>query len=315
MSRPKVLGEGSSILRWSRAVIHRLAQKIKEGTKFFVDHGENTNSHDGRNAVGQVLTSFVKDIGGKLSNIIIGHFPDKESVNNADVCSMEADIETNGDYVDDVDNVTGVALGNSNVDSPAFPGAVRLNMVQCFDNDNTDDKKQSGRGDQKMPEKITFQDVKNAVKEMNIFPRQLYTVEDLQNDNTFGKIFAENSTLKAETERLTKENETLNNTSKEAIRATEVQKANGVIEKMMSEGFSDKQRTFIKNRFKPETLEKLDENSLKEHLENEKKVFAETAKLFGSDETVNTDTGAGGSDNDDSTSESMEEKALKAIGV
>jgi regulator of replication initiation timing len=313
MSRPKVLGEGSSILKWSRAVIHRLSQKIKEGTKFFIDHGDNTNSHDGRRSVGEVLTSFVKDIGGKLSNIIIGHFPDKESVNNADVCSMEADIETNGEYVDDVDNVTGVALGNSNVDSPAFPGAFRLNAIQCFDNDNTDDNKNNpGRGDQ--PMKITFHDIKNAIKEMNIFPWQLYTVEDLKNDKNFGKIFEENSTLKAETERLTKEFDSLSEKNKEAIRATEVQKAKDTIEKMMSDGFTDKQKTFIKGRFKPEMLEKLDENSLKDHLENEKKVFSETAKLFGSGETVNTDKSSDGDSTDDA-SKSMEEKALEAMGV
>ncbi len=79
------------MLKWPRAVIRRLAEKITEGTKFFIGHG-NTNAHEGRESVGEVIASFVKEISGRLSHIIIGHFPNSESVKEMDVCSMEANI-------------------------------------------------------------------------------------------------------------------------------------------------------------------------------------------------------------------------------
>jgi regulator of replication initiation timing len=300
------LGENPTILTWSKAVIRRLADKIKNGTKFFINHGEKTNSHDGRKSVGEVLTSFVKDIGGRLSNVIIGHFPDADIVRNKDVCSMEADIYTNNDYVDDVDQVTAVALGNSNVESPAFPGAFRLNTVQCF---GTEDKKQEG--DKDMP--ISFQDVKKAVSEMNIRPRQLFSTDDLKDDREFGKVFEKNSTLQAENERLKKQSEDLEKSSKEAIRFNEISKAKNKIDTLMKEGFTDVQRKFIKGRFKPENLEGLSDDDLNKHLENEKKVFAETAKLFGSEVVDQTTKSNKGSSGESETT--LEDEALKIIGV
>ena len=307
-SRPKVLGEGNQNLKWPRAVIRRISEKIKEGTKFFLGHGE-TNAQEGRESVGEILSSFVKEIGGRLSHIIIGHFPDEEKVKNMDVCSMEADIYTDDENtVGDVNEISGIALASSDTENPAFPGAIRLATVQCFD---IDKKTREGN---KMPEKpLTFEEVRAAVKSMNIYAWQLYSLEEMKNDKTYGKLFDDNDTLKAENERLKKESTEIETMNKEAVRQLDVTKAKEKLETHM-EDLTDKQKKFIVGRFKPESLEKLDDDGIKEFVENSKKEFAETAKLFGTEVITDTKPGEKGSEEEEGD-KTMTEKALKELGV
>lgn len=312
VSRPRVVGEGQQSLKWPRAVIQRLMEKIKQGTKFFLGHG-STNDHDGRETVGEVLASFVKEIGGRLSNIIVGHFPDGAKVQAMDVCSMEADVHVDGDVVGDVNDVTGVALGNSNKESPAFPGALRLRMLQCFD------KKVEATEPGEGAKQVTFEEVRKAIKDLNIHPWQVFSVEDMKNDRSFGKLFEDNARLSAENERLTKENSEISERSKEALRKSEVAEATKKLDTMLSEGFTDKQRTFIRKQFDPERVSDLTDEGLKSFVENGKKEYAETARLFGVAEDSSKQNG--GSDKSsssavgDSETADMEEEALKLIGV
>ena len=309
-SRPKVLGEGNQNLKWPRAVIRRISEKIKEGTKFFLGHGE-TNAQEGRKSVGEILSSFVKEIGGRLSHIIIGHFPDEEKVKDMDVCSMEADIHIdNENVVGDVNEISGIALASSDTENPAFPGAIRLATVQCFD---IEVKNREGN---KMPEPtvLTFEQVRAAVKSMNIYAWQLYSLEEMKNDKTYGKLFDDNDTLKAENERLKKESTEIETKSKEAVRQLDVTNAKGKLETFM-EDLTDKQKKFIVGRFKPESLEKLDDDGIKEFVENSKKEFAETAKLFGTEVITDTKPGDKGSGSEDEEDKTMAEKALKELGV
>jgi len=304
MSWPKVLGEGKQNLKWPRAVIQKIAEKIKEGTKFFLGHGE-TNAQEGRESVGEILASFVKEIGGCLSHIVIGHFPNEEKVKNMDVCSMEADIYTdNENIVGDVNEISGIALASSDKENPAFPGAFRLGAVQCF---NGDKKKKENN------HMITFEEVKTAVREMNIAPHRLYEVEDIKDDKTFSKIITENETLKTENEKLKKESTDIETKSKEAIRKLDETKAKETLDTFM-EDLTDKQKTFIAKEFKPELLEKLDDEGIKEFVENAKKEFTETAKLFGSTETITPKSKETGNKEEDED-KTMADKALTELGV
>lgn len=311
ISQPKILNEKSTPLKWTKAIIHRLADKIKAGVKFFIDHGNNTNSHDGRKSVGEILSSFVKNIHGKLSNVIIGHFPNAEEVKNADVCSMEADIDTIQDVVDDINEVSGIALGNSNNVNPAFPGAIRLGLIQCFNTENN-----SGEGETKMGEevKITFDMVKKAVKDMNIFPWQLYTEEDMKRDKVFGKIYTTNTALTTENEKLKTDLKDATEKGSEAIKKQEIAEAGKKLDSLMQEGYTDKQKTFIKNAFDPAGLKDLEETTLKEFLEKGKKDFAAQAKFFGADSSQSNEEIKTGDENK-TADESIEEQALKVLGV
>lgn len=288
-------------------MIRRIAEKIKDGTKFFLGHGDNTNAHQGRQSVGEVVSSFVKEIGGRLSHIIIGHFPDENKVRDMDVCSMEADVYTDTDnLVGDINEISGIALGSSDVENPAFPGAFRLGTVQCFDDEG---EKNKSRKEKIMA--LTFEEVKEAVRSMNIHPWQLYSIDDIKNDRIFSKSFTELESLRNENVTLKKEKGEIEEKSKEAIRQADVVKAKSQLDTHM-EDLTDKQKKFITKRFDPTTMEDLSENGLKKFVEDSKKEFAETAKLFGDQETVVKDSGSG---EEETSSGSMEEEALKTLGV
>jgi len=282
-SRPRVIGQGTQMLKWPRAVIRTLSDKIKIGIKFFVGHGTD-NSNIDRESVGEVLSSFTKEIRGRLSNIIIGWFPNKEKVQAMDTCSMEADVHTDEEFiVGDINEVTGIALGNSQQDHPAFPGALRLSMVQCF----IESKSKPGEGVNAMPEEkveVTFQMVEEGIRKLNIFPWQVFDLEKFKADKVLGKIFTENATLKADNERLSKENKEVTEKSVEAVRKSEVVEAQEKLDTILKEGFTDKQKQFIKADFKPGDIKDLSEQGLKNYVEEGKKKFAEQAKLFGVEE-------------------------------
>jgi hypothetical protein len=284
-------------------VIRTIAEKIKEGTKFFLGHGE-TNDHAGRESVGEIVSSFVKEIGGRLSHIIVGHFPNAEKVQDMDVCSMEADVYTDPEnIVGDVNEISGIALGSSDKENPAFPGALRLGTVQCFG----ETKKN------KETEIMNFEEVRKAVREMNIYPRQLFSLDDIKNDREFGKLFTDNETLKTENEKLTKEKKEIGDKSAEAIRSLDVSNANKKLETFLVD-LTDKQKSFITKRFNPENVENLTDEGLKEFVENTKKEFAETAKLFGASESEDVPGDKGGNGDKDSSG-TMEEQALKELEV
>lgn len=296
------------ILRWPRAVIHRLAEKVKAGTKFFIGHGK-TNDHDGRETVGEVVASFVKEIGGKLSNIIIGHFPDEEKVKALDTCSMEADIHTDPEnIVGDINEVSGIALGNSNVDHPAFPGAMRLAMVQCFVDTEKKEKEEIT---------MTFEEVRKAVRELNIFPWQLFTLEDMKADKNYGKLFVENDSLKTDIEKLKTENKEISQKHTDAVKTANSAQAQERLDAMLKEGVTDKQRKFIKSRFGKD--QDVSEEGIKKFIENSKKEYAETAKLFGPDEKPGSTEKKTESKNNTGESskgeKTVEEEALELMGV
>ena len=297
------------MLSWTKKIIQNLAQKIKEGTKFFIGHNED-NSHENRSAVGEVLTSFIKDIKGKLSNVIIGYFPESEKVNNLDVCSMEAEIGTDeNNNVVNIDNVSGIALGSSNEDSPAFPGARRLSMVQCFAKEKIEpENKKPGEGDKQM----TFEDIKKAIREMNVHPWQIFSLEDMKNDRVFGKVFDDNTALKKSTEELKTQYEELKTKNSEVEKTLNLGKSKQMLEDALKEGFTDKQVKFIENRFNPESLDEVNKENINKYIENAKKEFADTARLFGVEGNSNVDNNNNASNNENKT---PEEEALELMGV
>jgi hypothetical protein len=284
-SHPRVIGEGHKLLRWPRAVIKRLAENVKAGTKFFDRHNKD-NSHEGRVSLGEIVGSFTRMVGDKLQAIAIGVL--EQARPDLDICSVEAEVHVNDDgLVGDVEEVSGVALSSSNVDSPAFPGAQRLAVLQCFDQpaDTSGEHKDSretgkpGEGDEKM--EVKMEDVKAFIRDHNVFPRQLFNIEDLKNDREFGPVLKEGVDAKAELLATKTKLETVEKASTEAIRKASEASAKDQFEKLIPTGATPKQKAFYLKRFDPSKLEKLDEVSLKAYIENEAKEYADYAKTFG----------------------------------
>lgn len=159
---------------------------------------------------------------------------------------------------------------------------------------------------------MTFAEVQKAVQDMNILPSQLYNIEQVKDDRKFSTEFEKLSTLEAENQRLTKEKEELESTSKDAIKKTQLNEARGLLDESMKEGFTDKQREFIKKRFNPDNMEDLSKDAIGKFVENETKAYSEYARLF-TDGDDGDDKGkeGGGKPNNQSTEDPVAELMKK----
>ena len=135
-ARGYLVGVGNVVKRWFKSAVERLHGKISAGIKLFHGHSE-TNETEGRIPIGEVAGKLIKDIDDRLSTIVACWiYPDYRNL-PLDVASIEADVdldqsEEEGLYVADVGAVTGIALGNSAVETPGFPGATLLGQIQAF---------------------------------------------------------------------------------------------------------------------------------------------------------------------------------------
>jgi len=171
-------GLGTGILTWIQAAVRAIADKLEIGTAVFDRHNPDTNSHVGRIQIGEVVGKAVKKIGERLNTLaaiyVYPHFKSRP----LDIASFEAEIEFGHDerraWPTNIRNVSGIALGNSGIDSPGFPGATLLGAVQAY--------VQAFAGEMG-EKKMNQSDVKAAVKELGLSPSDLFSVEDVVADS------------------------------------------------------------------------------------------------------------------------------------
>ena len=97
-----------------------------------------------------------------------------------DVASIEANVMLNDDrdrgvYDADVEDITGVALGNSAVNRPGFPGATLLSQLQAFANQSQFQHQGGGT-------MTTISEVRDFIKAENLKPSDIYGLGDLTKD-------------------------------------------------------------------------------------------------------------------------------------
>lgn len=180
-SSGRVVGIGKVIKKWARAAIEKLTEKLTVGTKIFHMHG-STNEQEGRKPIGEIVGKTLSDVADKLSSIAIAYiYPDYRDI-PLDVASIEADIrlpEKIGPTAKisdvDVEEITGIALGNSAIVKPGFAGATLLASLQEFA-DNVDRDKRSKGGDI-----MTLDEIKTAIKEGR------YRLSDCYGDDEISK--------------------------------------------------------------------------------------------------------------------------------
>ncbi len=177
--RPTIVGIGQTIQRWFRGAVQALGQKLNIGTKVFDGH-EQTNAHDGRTAVGEVIGKTIEKVKDTISAIAVTYiYPQFKDI-PFDVASIEADLSVPANMrafeVDEPDvlAITGIALGNSAIDMPAFPGATLQAALQAFAEPQT---RTQGGGGMK-----TLDEVKAAIQEGRFLPSQLFDGEVLVSD-------------------------------------------------------------------------------------------------------------------------------------
>lgn len=281
-SKPRVIGEGSKEISWTKKAIQSLKSAFQKGIKFFRGHNQD-NTTDNRESLGELVAVYEKEIDGILHSIGIGYFPKKDEVKDMNVCSIEADvnlIEQAGRYIaDKIEKLTGIALGNSMQETPAFAGAKVIGEIQAFENTG-------------LEKTMTFDEVKKAIKELNIFPHQIYSDSELKSDNVFGKVFSDYETLKKEHETkvgaLEKEKSEI--TEKFGILQKEVLKttANQRLSNYLKENnitMTEKEKKVVDSMFSKN--EDYTDDGLKKFVENARSQYKELAKLgVIQDETV-----------------------------
>jgi len=191
-STGKVVGMGRVIKKWAHSAVENINKKLAIGTKIFHMHGQ-TNEHDGRKPIGEVVGKTLSDIAGRLSSIAIAYiFPEFRDV-PLDVASIEADInmpETvnpNARAVDvDVEEITGIALGNSEIVKPGFAGAQLLASLQEFA-DNASHEKPPKEGEKPM----TKEEIRQAIRDLKLNPSDLFGSKEMSDDPIVQEVIRE----------------------------------------------------------------------------------------------------------------------------
>ena len=269
-SNPRSVGEtDSQSIAWPRRAIESAKNVLKKGLQFFGGHNAD-NSTNGRKALAEFVGRLAKDVGGRLHEIVIGYFPDKENAKKYDVCSVEADIDTTEipgsmTIAEKFERITGIALGNSAHDTPAFAGAKKLLSVQCFEGGKPSKKTIQGTENPSGGNPMTFEELRAQAKAMNVHPSQLYSLEEIKADRTFSAVFDERDLLKTENEGLKKTGET--STKKLADQEKQILRndAKTRLDSFIPENATEGQKAFIAKKVKSkfDKLEDLTDDGLK----------------------------------------------------
>lgn len=301
ISMPTILGEKAKPIHWLKRAVQSIKTAALKGVKFFKGHNDD-NSTSGRRELGEVIHSFEKEIEGKLHHVVISYHPPdvREEVKQYDICSQEAEwdfFEVAGNLVADaVGKITGIALGSSDKEEPAFSGARRLGLMQAFGADNSDKNK----GGQEMPidlTTVTFNDLIVEVKRRNTFPSQIYTLDEIKADRIVKPAFDEAEALKGqltakdnEIKQLKTNQETLN---KQTQQSTAKQRwmnllTNGDVK------LTDLQKKYAEENFKEDQIPDLTDDGLKKFRDSLLSAYQKNAAFFGSGKEPETHTNQGG---------------------
>jgi len=136
-SRGKIIGVGNVVKKWAAEVIRKLHDKIAVGLEMFLGHGRSNEVDPSRTVVGRVVAKRLLEIAGRTSSVVIAYIDPKFSAMPLDVCSIEAgvdlEVDRNGVMIaNEVGSVSGIALGNSSVDTPGFSFATIQGALQAF---------------------------------------------------------------------------------------------------------------------------------------------------------------------------------------
>lgn len=255
---PTIIGEGPKPISWTKKAIQSLKNIVTKGIKFFLGHNKD-NSTEGREELGEVVADTQQEIDGILHHIVVGYFPDKEKVIETDICSQEADwdlFETGKNYIaDKITKLTGIALGNSEYEQPAFKGAKRLGMIQAFENDGDTINKNKGVHDMDLSAidyTIIAEELKRRVVGRNLKPSQIFSLDDIKADKDCDSIFRETEQGNVKIKELEDKIKTLEDDKITLGTQVQVSTASKRFDKLIDNQvapLTEKQKAFIKSSF------------------------------------------------------------------
>lgn len=292
------VGFGKVVKNWFKDAIGKLSRKIYPGLSLFYNHAETNEPDEDRREIGEVAGSRAQDVKGKFSAVIAAYIYPEYKKLTLDIASVEVDVFIDDSGVDEihavnVDDVTGIALGNSAVDSPGFPGATLLGELQAFAGQS-----QSNKGGRDVD--ITISDVKDFIKADKVKPSDLFGNDALTSD-PFVKGYVEDERKDASSGEYghRKRHETKFDSDREEWEKKEKAQAEE-IKKLKTEGakikavdlfntkvkerkLDKKQTKFIEQKrtdFEPEDLENLDKE-VDKFMDGKLEEYKKTADIFG----------------------------------
>lgn len=297
----------SKAFHYMKDVIVGLADKLVFGTPIFQDHG-STNSHAGREQIGEVVGKAVRNVAGKISALAAIYLYPQHREKNLDVASIEADIvyEPKGDREADVlevSEVSGIAVSSSDIAKPAFPGATLLGVVQAFT--------KQGEG-QHM--KMTIEELKAAIKEAGAKITDIFAADEIvssepaqkakQTDHEHARRLEKQLGEEREKIRdLTKSVEDANGKIKTLNEKVSTSTVRSIFDTSATKRkLSDKEKAFIEKNvgsFKSDKEGADLEQDFERFMDAQVKAYEETAKLFGIDPKA---AGAGSGSNNQGAS-------------
>ena len=179
ISTGSIEGKGAAVKHWPPAAVAKLAQRMNESpAPVFLGHGGSDRPRYG------TVVSGIAENGEALA---VGYIEGSTGSNKAvadrvragelDTNSIEADLvlQVNEDgslVVEDVEAVTGLALGDSRFNKPGFAGARVLVAVQEFEDDEKDKN-------HNQEEPVKLSEITAAIREGGFRPDQVFDKDSL----------------------------------------------------------------------------------------------------------------------------------------
>lgn len=291
-------GIGTKTFTWIQAAVQWISDKLRIGTPVFDRHDPNTNSHEGRVQIGEVVGRMTKTIGDRFNTLAAIHVLPQFKSRPLDVASIEAEIEFDHDdhqaWPTNIANVSGVALSSSDTDQPGFPGATLLQTVQAY-------VVQAFEGE-KGEIKMNQSDVKKAAIELEMKPSDIFGIDDIMSDNTVTtKVKKDNENLYNNSDRFKQERDKARETvttlegkvadsEKKILQHEILSKSTTIIEAVLADParkLDDRAKVFIKRNLGSFASTAENEDALKVDVEkfvdSTVTEYAEVAKVFGVD--------------------------------
>lgn len=297
-------GIGKKTFTWIQAAVQWISDKLNIGTAVFNKHNPDSNSHAGREQIGEVVGKAVRHIGDRLNTLAAIYIKPQFKSRPLDVASIEAEIEYAQDgsqaWPTGIKNVSGVALGTAGIDNPGFPGATLLGAVQAY---------VQAFGSELKEKPMNLSEVKQAVKDLGLNPSQVFEVDDIINDSKVAEkvkedkkdVFSMSERIRQERDEARDKIAKLENEkadSDKKLQQFQMQsKSSTFIDTLLTDRkLDDKAKAYVKRNLKNFTTTATDEDGLKSELgtfvDNSNKEYQELAKnVFGVDTTKTNDTG------------------------
>jgi hypothetical protein len=215
LSKSYIIGMGNKVLRWFNKTVKAIHNSVKIGTKAFYNHIKDSISHVDREEVGHLVGKYYEEDEDGTANAygILYRYPGTDL--DYDMASYEGktlvpSIDADGWDVspEDVREVSGISLGRTEENSPAFPKAKRTlqfciqNMVkEKEDTESKDEKPLEKKPEEKVEKKeekmefkledVKIDDLKKEIIKRNLVPSELFNKAALSEDDVVIKMIHE----------------------------------------------------------------------------------------------------------------------------